>query len=228
MDPGSRGAAGRRVPVRCAARPAPPGFTLIEVLVVITLIGLLMSFGAVALSRYRETGRVTDAEARLSVIGLLAESYADRTGELPPSTLAALGLAGANRVNEGIESLVAALRQRDYAGKRPEERWLGNVDDDQHADQHAADGSTALLELLDPWGNPFVYLRHDRYSEPAVVLLGEGDDAVEVETRAVRNPLTGAFHRFDTYQLRSAGPDGLLDTEDDLGNFEIDDASRDG
>ena len=38
--------------------------------------------------------------------------------------------------------------------------------------------------------------------------------------RARRNPLTDAWHRFDSFQLISAGSDGMLGTEDDIANFE--------
>ena len=40
-------------------------------------------------------------------------------------------------------------------------------------------------------------------------------------TYMLQDMSTGAFHRFESYQIRSAGPDGLLDTEDDLANYEI-------
>ena len=110
--------------------PAAAGFSLIEILVVITIIGLLMGFAALTLGRYRETGRITDCQARIEAVSLQVESYADRTGAYPPGTLGPLGVKDANDVNQGIEALVAALRSRDYAGKRPDERWLGNVDDD--------------------------------------------------------------------------------------------------
>jgi prepilin-type N-terminal cleavage/methylation domain-containing protein len=197
------------------------GFSLIEILVVITIIGMLMGFAALAIGRYREAGRETDCRARIESLSLQVESYADRVGDYPPSRLAAMGIKDANEVNEGVEALVAALRHREYAGKRPDERWLGNGDDDRSANLAAADGSSALLEVLDPWDNPFIYIVHGDYGEPSVYRL-EGDVGVEdVDARAASNPLTGAFHHFDAFQIRSAGPDGFLDTEDDIANYEI-------
>ena len=67
------------------------GFTLIEVLTVLAIIGLLLGLTAVAVGRYRESGRNTEAKARLTSLALLVDSYADRMGEPPPSRLAVLG-----------------------------------------------------------------------------------------------------------------------------------------
>ncbi len=204
------------------------GFSLVEILVVITLIGLLMGFAVLALGRHAEAGRETDCRARVEALSLMVESYADRTGGYPPSRLADLGVRDANVVNEGIEALAVALRHRDYAGKRPEERWFGNHDGDRSPSLHAADGSTALLELLDPWDNPFFYVMNEGYGGSALLRLDSGAGLEDVEARALKNPLTGAYHRFDGFQLRSAGADGVLETEDDIANFDISLASPSG
>jgi len=198
------------------------GFSLIEILVVITLIGLLMGFAVLALGRHSEAGREADCRARIEALSLMIESHEDRTGGYPPSRLADLGVEDANDVNEGVEAMTAALRHRDYAGRRPDERWLGNVDDDRSDSVRSADGSNALLEVVDPWDNPFFYVVSDAYGTSGVIRLDLGGGGEDVDAHAVRNALTGAFHRFDSFQIRSAGADGVLDTEDDLANFEID------
>jgi prepilin-type N-terminal cleavage/methylation domain-containing protein len=198
------------------------GFSLIEILVVITLIGLLMGLAVLALGRHSETGREANCRARIQALTLMVESHADRTGGYPPSRLEDLGITDANDVNEGVEALAAALRHRDYSGKRPDERWLGNVDDDRSDSLRSADGSMALLELVDPWDNPFYYVASDAYEVTGVLRLDAGTRPEDVSAHAVKNALTGAYHRFDTFQIRSAGSDGVLDTEDDIANFEID------
>ncbi len=197
------------------------GFSLVEILVVITLVGLLMGFVVLAVGRHAEAGREADCRARLEALNLMAESYADRTGGYPPCRLDDLGVEGGRAPNEGIEAFTAALRRRDYGGKRPDERWYGNGDGDRADGLAAVDGSDALLELVDPWDNPFVYVTHERYEQPGVVELSSGGGREVVDARVERNPLTGAWHRFDSFQLRSAGADGLLGTEDDLANFEL-------
>lgn len=200
---------------------AARGFSLIEILVVITIIGLLLGMVAVAVSRQGQMGRITDCKARISQISLLLESYADRTGDYPPSRLSLIGVRDANDLNEGVETMVAALMAADYGGQRPNERWLINNDDDSSQQVKLANGSRALLELSDPWESPIVYIVFGDYEREALYRLGADDLFEDVVVTGVRNPLTGAYHRFDGYQLLSAGPDGLLGTNDDIANYEI-------
>src|SRR5262249_12603312 len=147
---------------------------------------------------------------------LLLESYKDRTGDYPAAKLAALGVRDANQVNEGIEAAVAALRAPDWGGRRPEERWLGNGDEDSSKSLKSADGSNALLELVDPWDDPIAYIPSRDYSDSFVYRVGEGSSAQDVTLRAETNPKTHTPWQFDTFQLRSAGPDGVFGTDDDL------------
>jgi prepilin-type N-terminal cleavage/methylation domain-containing protein len=197
------------------------GFTLIEILVVITIIGLLLGLVAVAVSRQGQMGRITDCRARIAQVGLLIESYADRTGDYPPSRLTLIGVTDANDLNQGVEALVAALLASDYGGQRPNESWLINNDEDTSQQVKLANGSRALLEMSDPWDNPLVYIVFGDYERESLYRLGyDGEFEEEVVTGA-RNPLTGAYHQFDKYQLLSAGPDGYLGTDDDIANYEI-------
>lgn len=197
------------------------GFTLIEILVVIAIIGLLMSILVVSLGKSAEAGRISDCRARIEQIKLLADSYASRVGDYPPSHLAALGVKDSNRVNEGIEALVAALKASDYTGLRPEEGWLANTDGDQDEHLKLMDGSHALLELVDPWDNPIVYIANGDYRDEFPYRFGAGAAAEDQTMRAAVNPLTAAPQQFDTFQLLSAGPDGLPGTDDDIANYEL-------
>ena len=201
--------------------PRVSGFTLIEILVVIAIIGLLLVLVVAGVGRQADAGRVTDCKARLAQFALLLESYKDRTGDYPPGRLAALGIKDANTVNEGIEAAVASLRAAGYGGRRPEERWLGNGDDDSTRSWKAADGSGALLELVDPWEGPVAYIPARDYDESFTFRAGSEGAAEDVSLRAETNPLTGAPWHTDSFQLRSAGPDGAFGTDDDVANFEI-------
>ena len=130
-------------------------------------------------------------------------------------------MTDANTVNEGIEALVAAFKHPDYQGKRPDESWLANGDDDSTQMLRMVDGSRALLEVVDPWDNPIMYFVYRDYDTEMVYRLEDETGLNDETVRAARNPLTDTWHRFDSYQLLSAGPDGLRDTEDDIANYEI-------
>lgn len=197
------------------------GFTLIEILAVIAIIGLLMSILVVSLGKQAETGRIAECKARLEQIQILLESYSSRVGDYPPSHLAPLGVKANNHVNEGIEALVAALKAGDYAGRRPEEGWLANTDGDQDEGLRLVDGSHALLELVDPWDNPIVYIASGDYRDEFPYRFGTGANAEDITVRAAVNPLTQAPQEFEGFQLLSAGPDGLPGTEDDIANYEL-------
>jgi len=204
-----------------AAPRASRGFTLIEILVVIAIIGLLMSILVVSLGRQAEAGRIAECRARLEQIKLLAESYSDRVGDYPPSHLGVLGVKENNRINEGIEAFVAALKASSYAGRRPEEGWLANTDGDKDDSLKLVDGSHALLELVDPWDNPIVYIANGDYRDEFVYRFGAGSTSEDITLRAAINPLTGAPQQFDSFQLLSAGPDGQPGTDDDIANYEL-------
>ncbi|HTE05474.1 MAG TPA: prepilin-type N-terminal cleavage/methylation domain-containing protein [Planctomycetota bacterium] len=202
------------------------GFTLIEILVVIAIIGLLMGLVAVTVSRQGQAGRKADCRARIDALGLLVASYADRNGDYPPSRLPAAGVTEGNGINDGIEALVVVFKGKAWAGRRPEERWLGNTDADAAKSLHLADGSSALLEVLDPWGNPLVYISNADYGAEFTYRFVTESGTEDSTVRSALDPLTGAAHQFDSFQILSAGPDGLPGTEDDLANYEIDEPAR--
>ena len=73
-------------PVSAPRRAA--GFTLLEIMVVIALIGLLLGLVAVAVGRQTEAGRIAECRARIEQFALLLESSKDRNGDYPPDRLA--------------------------------------------------------------------------------------------------------------------------------------------
>ena len=70
----------RRVGRRC-------GFTLVEVLVVLAILGLLTSIALVALSRARESSRGVQCRNNLRQFGLAALAYEGSKKHLPPGTI---------------------------------------------------------------------------------------------------------------------------------------------
>jgi prepilin-type N-terminal cleavage/methylation domain-containing protein len=69
---------------QCDARTGRAGFTLVEILVVIAIIGLLAAASLVALSGARGFFRSATAKTRLDDVGRALELYKQKFGEYPP------------------------------------------------------------------------------------------------------------------------------------------------
>ncbi len=226
---------------RLASCAGPPprgfggsGFTLIEILVVLGIIALL---GAVLMPKILSKSKIADVNAAKSfIMGVAAvlDAHAADAGNYPPSSLDKLetGVKAPNALNQGIETLVAyfySKTRRDRGERNPladyEGRFLRNLDKDALPRSVTTFESPELFEIVDPWGNPYVYFHWKDYGDAsgdrasgaaALCALGSGREA-----RAVpwRNPKTRSYYRDSEFQLFSAGPDGEFNTDDDIGNW---------
>lgn len=185
------------------------GFTLIEILVVITIIGILVALVAPALVGAKRQARVKACEADINGIKAALEVYYSRFGDYPPSSLAAYGVT-VNDTNNGNEAMVACLQttlKNGPFGDWKEDRYQ-NLDSDE-ATKNVTNwwfGDNQLRELVDDWGNPYVYFHNRDYAKPEKVgkytINGETVDCVPQKSEK-----TKTWHNPRTYQLWSCGPD---------------------
>lgn len=210
----------RLAPIRRAGNAG--GFTLVEVLAVLAILGLLMSLAVFSFGRQQERARQTQTTAVITQLEGLIEAYMVKRGGPPPDSLAALKIRSDNDANEGAEALYAALHHKDYReGASLAEDALGNCDDDSTPTSYHRDGSSFLLEAVDGWDNPIAYFSPASYGRQARYLLGDPNDPDDPEqvVTAQKSEVTGVWAKPDKYQLISAGADRTFGTEDDVTNF---------
>lgn len=198
------------------------GFTLIELLAVLLILSILFAFLVTNVFSAGERVRTGNTRAFLSQISAAVASYENDKGDYPPSQHPAQGDRGNNKTNMGIEELVISLFPPGGGGADlPDDRFVNTDLDSSRASQTDFPESD-LFELRDDWDNPIAYLHSRDYeSGPTYVTFDpETGELLEGRVLARKNPTTGAFHNRRSFQLLSAGPDGVFGTEDDIGNFD--------
>ncbi|MEZ6196096.1 MAG: prepilin-type N-terminal cleavage/methylation domain-containing protein [Planctomycetota bacterium] len=206
------------------------GFTLVEMLIVLAIIGLLTTLGLTMLRSGRDEAEILEAKAFIQSIDAALETYKlDRKiGVYPPTTLESFNGLGKlkNRTNMGIESLVVCLNSPNYKGDRileTYEKYLQNVDGDQSAKPLTYMGAKDLFEIVDPWGNPYAYFNAEDYDRAELarytVADAESGESSIVTVKPWTSGKTQTYRNATRFQLISAGPDGVFNTEDDIGNW---------
>lgn len=206
------------------------GFTLLEILLVIVIIGILVSLTIVGVTYALKVSKISNAETTVRTMQGALDNYHTRWRDYPPSTLARYpGVKMPNNnSNNGIESLVASLTSKQGGNilyQPPDQDLYCNLDNDELPKNPtqsylAETGSYPLLEIADPWGRPYMYLHHNDYRNPgpavANYMMAEGQD--EKTFKPVKGP-GNSFAMPDKFQLVCAGPDGEPGTEDDVTGF---------
>jgi general secretion pathway protein G len=130
------------------------GFTLMEMLIVLTIIALLMGMVIFQIADYGELGKMQKVQTDILGFKEMLAAYQLESGSLPTT-------------EQGLK----ALWSKPTVEPVPQ-HWRKQLED----------------ETKDPWGHSYIYL----------------------------NP---GKHNPDKYDIYSLGPDGLPDTEDDIGNW---------
>ena len=93
--------------------------------------------------------------------------------------------------------------------------WLKNTDNDDGGFLISLLETSKLFEVVDAWMQPIAYFREDSYGQRQTMLMG-GEDQEQETVRAFKNPNTGRYMSPRSFQLISAGEDGVFGTEDDV------------
>jgi len=210
------------------------GFTLIELMVVILIIGIIAGVLTVAVTGAFGKGRQSEAESTIRLLSASIDTFESTLGLYPPSSVEALGRAlgvsatDPNSTNKGIEALVLALRGKALPtgallSDNDFNRLRINTDDEGGSEVLTSDptgvgGTLAAWELKDPWGNPFVYVNfQDEIGyglDPVIEVIDGSGNRVEIDLEALKtaliDPATGVSAA-PIYALWSFGPDGIND-----------------
>jgi len=200
------------------------GFTLIEMLVVIAILGILMSLAVVGVSAALASAKVSKTEAIIEQLVSCLETYRfSRWGDYPPSTLGEFKTSMPNEINNGAEAMTACLASTQKGGS-----LLGNIRDDQYVNIDGDStsrnitewffGDLSLREIADAYVQPLVYMNHKDYARAGPAIRRYRFDAgqPEVLIEPERSAATRTFLRPDKFQLFSVGRDGKPGTADDI------------
>ncbi len=211
------------------------GFTLIEVLVVVSILGVLMGLISILVLRSASTQREHTTRTALQTLGLKIDMYAKEFKRLPGMTVKELtaasprwkGLSLENDTNTCNEVLLVALRHPDFTQQLGDsdlnvEDPFGNTDGDSWNQVPYGSSNADAQEVLDAYGNPIVYIHKNAYEQPVVIVNNKGE---EVEVVALKKA-DGTFYNPTGYQLISLGENGVQDLEaleggDDIMNFKL-------
>lgn len=210
-------------PVSSSANRSRAGFTLIELLAVMVILGTLTFFLVRGAMGAEDTVRVNSTRGYLQQLSALIDAHEVDAGDYPPSKFPRALDPKPSTFNEGAEMLVIALwpKSGERAGAPNEDRLI-NSDGDKTSQSHTMFSASTAFELADDWDNPIAYFHRRDYDEPCTyVTLDEEGFEDEVRVHAMINPVTGDPYNKTSFQLLSAGPDGIFGTQDDLGNFKV-------
>ena len=198
------------------------GFTLIELLVVIVIIAILTSLVAVAVSKAIGAARASSTETLLQDISMACKSYQVRWGDWPPSRFRDLGGRPKNNINEGVETLVAALSSKKKGRPlfQPDDEQYSNTDGDTASSNVTKwfFGDNALREYRDFHGYVISYTHYREYGsrtgKQTIKLTLESSNQIVVSPK--KSAATKTFRNPGRYQIMAVGEDMKPGTADDI------------
>jgi len=167
------------------------GFTLVELLVVISVIGILMMMLIPGIGRVKDYVRVTTAKQMVATMGAALSQYHRDKGVYCPDSYS--GSPRQNCAEELVHFLGGPAVNRFKSAYRLEETYY-----DFKEDFLADTNNNGWQEMVDPWYRPMIY-----YAGP-----NSGDSSAKKPRR-----------RADSYDLFSIGPDGLTGNKSDYNSF---------
>jgi len=214
--------------MRLAAHPAfrstaRAGFTMLEMLAVMVVLGILVAFLIPNLLSTQEAAEMKATKVKLAQIATAIDQFERETGSYPPSQFLPEWGVAPNNKNLGVECLVLSLWSNGFeAGGSLSPDELVNVDGDRSAGSISDLPTSELLEFVDAWENPIAYIESADYGRehPYDAFDAEGFEGEDM-VKPLENPTTGRFLNHAKYQLISAGPDGMFNTEDDITHPEL-------
>jgi prepilin-type N-terminal cleavage/methylation domain-containing protein len=192
-------------------RAQPPrhrAFTLVELLVVMSVIAILMSLLVPTLHAVRRQVNETRCEAMIHGLSMAAESYKQMYYAYPPDNhpqmdyvsqalvyyLSGASIAyGPDDAPDGYPWDNEVFKDTSGSGRLASHVFY-QFDDDMLLDLSDGSPGNGLPGIIDPWGVPLFY---------------------NAPSGANANPL----HNVQGFDLVSAGVDGNLGTDDDLANY---------
>lgn len=207
-----------------------PGFTLVEILVVLAILGTLIGLIAALIPKAMVAKQKTRANHLINQIGAaltLLKNDPDQLGRYPLSRLRDLKIGKTmvgkevgqqNDINVGIECIYFVLNNPDIQVQQitSDPELIGNADKDQYRSARGSASDTEAREYLDPWGQPLAYFHSNDYKEPKGLtdLVTPDGRKISVKPKRMKASAGGGFKNKNSFQLFSVGPNGEQDPDE--------------